>query len=252
MQRSVREEAGSPAGEILLPDRLDRGGAGSSAGRDMQGTALAQHRDEERPAHAPALLPRLDRAWIRRQCPPCRPLQRHADGDRERRPPDYVNGSVRDRTGRNRRMPIMAGPTNRLVHAPMIGLCGWPWRIMIGQLTMAMAITSCAGAMHDDSAKARANHRDGTITRPGTARADRRKLSQKNAISGAHVPGRRARDRSPKGRDAADGSVHESPARGQARAGATIHSGTADTFESPGNMTLNFCGKFCSPMVSLT
>jgi len=39
LQRSGREEAGVPAGEILPADRLDGGGAGSSAGRDMQGTA---------------------------------------------------------------------------------------------------------------------------------------------------------------------------------------------------------------------
>jgi len=39
LQRSGREEAGVPAGEILPADRLDGGGAGSSAWRDMQGTA---------------------------------------------------------------------------------------------------------------------------------------------------------------------------------------------------------------------
>lgn len=37
MERSVREEARLRAGEILPPDRLERGDAGSSALRDMQG-----------------------------------------------------------------------------------------------------------------------------------------------------------------------------------------------------------------------
>jgi hypothetical protein len=37
LERSVREEARLRAGEILSPDRLERGDAGSSALRDMQG-----------------------------------------------------------------------------------------------------------------------------------------------------------------------------------------------------------------------
>jgi hypothetical protein len=37
LERSGREEAGLPAGDIPSPDRLEDGDAGSSAWRDMQG-----------------------------------------------------------------------------------------------------------------------------------------------------------------------------------------------------------------------
>lgn len=56
MERSVREEARLRAGEILSPDRLERGDAGSSALRGMQGWSakLSLQGDPGRSTRAPS------------------------------------------------------------------------------------------------------------------------------------------------------------------------------------------------------
>src|SRR3546814_2069536 len=58
LERSVREEARLRAGEILSPDRLERGDAGSSALRDMQGRSanLGMQRSEEHTSELQSLM----------------------------------------------------------------------------------------------------------------------------------------------------------------------------------------------------
>ena len=96
MQRSGREEARLRAGESLSPDRLERGDAGSSGWRDMQGRS-AKPAGKENLAKAPGRPHRgVDGAGTDAPAP----RRRRLSGPFRRCPRRPVSGAVTAARGR--------------------------------------------------------------------------------------------------------------------------------------------------------